>query len=707
MRFFPKTEKAHVAYAGILAVMLIVAANFGAFVGHRCIPWDFLDHHYNEYLTALHAAHHGIFGAYNPYEFGGMFLPNLFAYYDPVFWWPAFFFHASPDLYQHQFIHLAHFFIIPASLFFLGHLYGVRGRGYYPIAVLSVIAVYVGPTFELMSQGGESETYCWGFAIIAALECYRQSHKLWAIVAAALFVSWATIASNEDMAFWPFALLAYALAFWPELAAKRRFLLDVGLAVAITVVLTLPYFLIEFGLFKYVLVTGQAITIEAATVGSSIAFFGYNNGISMLALPGALFVLLAASLARETARARWILGIALGALFLYALGNVTPFEKIFRTIYYPASLFRRPYGALDIALPVTFAFIVRGYFSVTGPLIARYWFAGIASAAFVASLILQPQEILVSVLAFALTLAAIWCYQSRAIVAGVLLAQWVFAIYIPIRTSEFYPGAWPPVQLTYFNDYKSVVQYMAPITPDSDHLFRVAGIGVPADFGAKSGVYRYPMLYPGHGTLMPAGVAAVVHAPEIANDVEGTRNLTAETIVGTVTANPDLMVGSESVRQMSVRYYIIGPMAANVFPTLLHDHPEFKVLNGGFWSVLYDPKAQPFVRSLDAAGKTKPVRANVEYDHIEATVPSGARYLDVADLYDNWWHASTARGEQLPVVNNGGMLRIDVAAHAGDAVLLKFENRWLKIAMILELLTYAGIACTALASVAYRKKHTA
>ena len=304
------TPKAHAIYAGVVAVLLIFAADFGAFVGTRCIPWDFYDNN-SEYLTALLSAQHSIFGAYNPYEFGGMFVTNIFAYFDPVFWWFPFLTRSYPDLYQHQLIHLAHFFIIPVSMFFLAYLYGIRGKGFYSVALLSLVATYLGPTFELVSQGGESETYIWGFALIAALEWYRITGKRAAMIAAALFVSWATISSNEDMSYWPLALLAYAIAFWPELRARRHFAIDLALGISIAVLLTVPYFLLEYGLFQYVIVTKQKIIVEAANAATSIAYFGYNNGISMLALPGALLVMLVGALRKEKVRARWVLAIVL------------------------------------------------------------------------------------------------------------------------------------------------------------------------------------------------------------------------------------------------------------------------------------------------------------------------------------------------------------------------------------------------------------
>src|SRR5665213_1214300 len=133
------TPRAHAIYACMAAVTLIVAANFGAFIGTRAIPWDFLDLHYTEYITGLLAAQHGAFGVYNPYEFGGMFASNVFAYYDPVFWWFPLATHSFPDLYQHQLILLMHVFIIPASLFYMAHLYGIRGKDLYPVAALSIV----------------------------------------------------------------------------------------------------------------------------------------------------------------------------------------------------------------------------------------------------------------------------------------------------------------------------------------------------------------------------------------------------------------------------------------------------------------------------------------------------------------------------------------------------------------------------------------
>lgn len=685
------TETAHTAFSGLLAAVMIFAANFGAFVGTRSIPWDFRDLHYTEYITALLAAHHNIFETFDPYQLGGIFLPNLFAYYDPLVWWFPLLTNGYPDLYQHQLMLLLHVFVVPASLFYLAYLYGVRGKRFYPVAALSLVAVYLGPTVQLISQGGELQTYIWGFAITAALESYRITGKRFAMVAAAVFVSWAMIASNEDLPFWPLALLAYAIAFWPELSSRRRFLFDLPMGILIAVVLMAPFFMLEYGLYQSVLVTKQHVIVETARAANRLAYFGYNDGLSMFVLPGSLMVILVASLGALTKRARWILGITLAALYVYALGNITPFEGIFRGIYYPASLFRRPYCALDIALPLTFAIVVRGYFAVAASqLAARSWILAGTAIAFVAALIVQPNYALLTLFAFVLTVTAILSFRSRAIVTAVLVAQWCVAVFIPFRTSEFYPGAWPPPQLQYFNGYTSVAKYMSPITTDSRRLFRVAGFGTPGDLNSDSGVYQYYMLYPGHSTLLPQSLATLLKAPEIQNDLVGTRNLTAESIVDTVAARPNDMVGSSAVRQMATRYYITGPNAASILPTIRRSHPEFKTFPGGYWTVLYDPLAEPFVRMIDESGKTSEVSAVVDWGYISAPITDGAHYLDVANLYDPWWHAYSSSGDRLAVINHDGELRVLVSGHVGP-VTLRFENRWFMPAMILELLAYCAV----------------
>ena len=348
-------------------------------------------------------------------------------------------------------------------------------------------------------------------------------------------------------------------------------------------------------------------------------------------------------------------------------------------------MFRRPYGALDIALPLTFAIILRGYFAAPPrPLVARYWILVGATAVFIAALVLQPANIPLNVLAYLLTVASILLFQSRAVVASVLLIQWFAAVFMPIRLSEYYPGTWPPTQMEYFHGYTSIAKYLSPITTDSQRLFRVAAIGLPVGFGFKSGVYQYYMLYQAMERSWPLGVATVLHAPEVPNDREGTRNLTAEAIVGTVAANTSAMVGSSSVRQMAVRYYFLGPNASSVLPKILHDHPEFKTLPGGYWTVLYDPKAQAFARAVDFSGKTSGIRALVDWDRIDVATPVNARFVDVADLYDSWWHAYASTGERLPVVDNDGKLRVVVSGHADDRITLRFENRWFSVALALD-----------------------
>ncbi|HEV3085639.1 MAG TPA: hypothetical protein VGX96_00345 [Candidatus Elarobacter sp.] len=673
----------------LAAVLVIVAIDAGAFAGTRVLGGDATDILYPWYVTALKTFWVNPAGVYDPYTLGGMPTFNFVANYDPIYAIPLVF-GAVPDLGQYQLLALSHAFLIPASLLAIGVLRRLPQRALWMLAALSVVAVYLGPNFKYAADTDGGDCYAWTFAALAAFEFYRLRGRLAYAVVMVLCLDFAFMRFATAAALLPLLFVPLFIYHWRELFARPNAKRNLAIAVAVGIVVLLPNVIMQYKLYTIIAAAVNVQVVEEASRTDLFALLGMRMRDTecfplhtMFAVPGAITLLLIVVLSSVRTRFRLFCIAVLAVLLLYSLGSVTPFAELLRTVYKPAALFRRPYAALEVALPFIF-YLIAAYGTAEYEVKrgVRVVVLALTCVAVLGALLLYPQTWPLDLVLAASTLALIAVPWNNKLFAGVLALQWIVLVGYPTVKSVFYPQP-RDTATEHFRPFRQLNAFLPPVGARADQAFRVIGIGVPVQLGMYAGVYQFYSVAPSRGTRVPRELALRT----------GVTDTDVPTIGALFAAHPEL-VGSPGLRAMAVRYYFVHPNLYGTFaPAALRAHPELRAVpSEGYWKIIEDPFARPFIASY-ARDSDVPVRldGSLGWNGASFTAPAESDHVDLALLYDSWWTARSADGTPLPVGNDHGQLQIGTAGAHGGRVVAAYGSPLFASSVWLALATYAAL----------------
>jgi hypothetical protein len=673
----------------LAAIAVIVLLDAGAYAGTRVLGGDASDILYPWYVTALKTFWVNPAGVFDPYTLGGMPSFNFVANYDPIYALPLLA-GGIPDVGQYQLLALSHAFLIPISLLSIGALRKLPPPAMWTLAALSVAAAYVGPVFKYAADTDGSDCYAWTFAALAAFEYYRVRGRPAYAIATVLCLDFAFVRFATGAVFLPLVFVPLVAYHWGELRARSTALRDLALALAAGVAVLLPNLVMQGKLYTIIQSTVNVAVVEEADRSDVFGLLGMRLEDAafwplhtMFAVPGALLALTLAALGSLRPRFRLLCAAVLGVLLLYALGHVTPFADLFRAVYVPAALFRRPYAALEVALPFAF-YLIAAYGLEGAPAgrAVRLTVIGLTLCGLAGALFAYPQAWALDLVLAATTIVLVARPWGRRLLVGVLAVQWAILIGYPTLESVFYPQPRNPA-LEHFRSFRSLNAYLPPAGVRAAQAFRVVGIGVPSELGMYAGVYEYYSVGPSRGTRIPRRLAVRTGIAESDTPAIGPFFL----------AHPSL-VGSAGMRAMAVRYYFVNPRYYDELAAVaLRVHPELRAVpSDGYWRIIEDPYARPFVAGYAAASDV-PLRLDgtLGWNGASFEVPAETDHVDLALLYDSWWSARTAGGVPLRVSSDEGQLRVDTSPAHGGRVVVAYGSAAFTATVWLALATYAAL----------------
>jgi hypothetical protein len=694
-------DSAYAFLAFLLAVAIMIAFEPGIFFGSQLIGFDATTEYYPWYVNALLAFHHSPFTVLNPFMDGGSTNYNLFANYDLVYLLPLLA-GRIPSLFQEQLLVLIHLIMVPACLVALARLYGVSGIKLLLVAALAAVAGFTGHILNLLSESMDLNCYGWAFVAITAIEYYRVKKRLPYAIAAAIAVNFSLMISDGGAAYWPLFVIPYVAVCWSDFRGPT-FVRDAAIALGVLVVLCLPGLVERAHQWRTIQTVSADLTAKQfATPRDALAYLGFHFSPmaegdrsvnqSMFAIPGALGLMLLAGFTRMSLRERWLFGSLLGALLVTALGSVTPLEQIVRHAYPPAALFRRSYEDLNVAIPVLFMLVVRFF-------VAQEWHEfpwrthlTVALATLLAAAVyIEPEQWPVNLAVVAIGLAFLYLYRFPAAVAALLVAQWALVVYIPVSSSIFAPHPRAAVEDEInVTTYDGLGPFLADRGTESAALYRVVGVGVIPTFGNYAGVRRFYNL--------------VSHVPEsrTPRELYVLTGVTEAGVEESLRANPSI-VASPALRSVGARYYFLNAGDADIERAARHNHPELRSIpTSGRWRALEDPGAFPFVSAIRADSTLLAgVPARVDWDTIDFDFPRNAAFVNLAYVYDNWWHVEAPGAASSPV-DRHGQLQVDGQLQ-GKHVTMHYYSRLFDVALVLEVGCYVALSIYALLLIAVAK----
>jgi hypothetical protein len=167
-------------------------------------------------------------------------------------------------------------------------------------------------------------------------------------------------------------------------------------------------------------------------------------------------------------------------------------------------------------------------------------------------------------------------------------------------------------------------------------------------------------------------------------------------------ANPSI-VASPALRSVGARYYFLNAGDADIERAARHNHPELRSIpTSGRWRALEDPGAFPFVSAIRADSTLLAgVPARVDWDTIDFDFPRNAAFVNLAYVYDNWWHVEAPGAASSPV-DRHGQLQVDGQLQ-GKHVTMHYYSRLFDVALVLEVGCYVALAIYALLLIAVAK----
>jgi hypothetical protein len=253
----------------------------------------------------------------------------------------------------------------------------------------------------------------------------------------------------------------------------------------------------------------------------------------------------------------------------------------------------------------------------------------------------------------------------------------------------------------YLNPYRDVEQYLGSQQASSLTAFRIANIGLPANFGPSAGMFRYYNVAADYNTFIPH---------ELVREVQ-TDQLHATMLPAYFDTNPQAFA-SKPWERLAIRYYLIGADTFASLPRAALAKPGLHVVSTqSYWKVVEDDLAAPFVASVDRSGRQAPIAASMMRDSFAFAVPSDVDVVRFAQNYDSWWHAYDDQGVDRSTLlyDDEGQLALSAQSLAGRRVVVSYTDRATTIALALTIIVQLvlGVAYVALRIVRWRRGPTA
>ena len=666
--------------------------------GRAVVPYDFQTADFPAFVDAIRAARFDPFSVYNPFNDAGQITNNLFAFFDPLAWvtavgrqFPAY---SALELY-----YFAHLMLIPAGLLLVAWANDVPRERWWAIVPISLVAFAMGPTLKYLQQANSLVALGYLVLLFGALEAFRRSGALWACLVAGLAMAYTTEHWIYASIFMPIPLAAYALANGKQLFATRRRLAYAACGALVALVVVLPAALLDVKIDRTIEVArnlqqlSEMIPTDTASLLGAPAY-----ALPLVALPAALVALVLAAFRRATPFERRVYGIALIVLVLYGFADLTPFAAAFRHVYPPAEFIRRPYAAWYVIIPFML-FLSARTLGAWSPRAIQL--STILSAVAVAVAATQAAH-WHAVAVVAATLAVTFWRPTLAILMGAMIVQWAVIDWLPFERSQWQPQPLE-ARAAYFAPYETVRPILPFEASHSAGAYRVANIGLPAEFGPFAGAFAVYNVAADYNTFIPH---------ELVREL-GTDQLHATALPAYFITHTGAL-GGTPWRRLAVRYYLFGPAVFAALPRAALAKPGLKVSKlESYWRVVEDTRAAPFVAAVGDGGRSAAVDAAMTRDSFTLTVPAGATTIRFAQNYDPWWHAHDASGADLSnaVRDDGGQLALDASALGGRSVTLRFTDRKVTLALALALavqlgivLVYAALAVRALLRLPLRRR---
>lgn len=663
--------------AAVLASLLIVLTYLPAFIGWRIIPYDFQSDYYPWYVDSLRAFRISPVEMFDPYKLGGMMTFPLLAFYDLIDAAPGFV-HAIPNLIGYQVLVLSHLFLIPVGIAMMFWARNVSPQRAILIVPIAIVAAALGPELKYVEWVKPVESYAYGFLVLGSLECLRAKTRLRYAILLGVALAFSFIYFGESAIFWPLVVIPYFLVYRDALLTRRGTVYGLAAGV-IACAFILPCGLLTVKLFSTIQVSENIQILSTLQPIEAAGYLGIPiREMSLVSLPFALGVLVVLSFRTMRRAEQLFFGVFVAVAAIYSFSSLTPVATLVRAVYPIARLSRRPDVILYILIPVLVLLAVRAV-AVTPNVPAR--FAAVA----------------VGIFGFAALAVAVTEPEARLLIAGVaicvlplaflrdirwwsaaLVPQWLILCIIPYWTSGFSPQQLAP-QEGYFAPFRSLEPFLPFVTPTSSSAFRVLSVGLPATFGSYAPVFQYYNVGADYGVIFPRELSART----------GIKDLHAARIGAEIEADPS-EIGSVGLRSMAVRYYLLSPdVYAAVAGALRRDPALVHLRVPGFWQVVRDDRAQPFLVADFADHSRTPVVGTMGRSWITFAPPAGSADVRLAFTFDPWWHVSVGRNGADELLRDvGGQLAVDTSNTGSAAITLHYGNARAVASIVLLMILY-------------------
>jgi hypothetical protein len=652
-----------------LSAILLAAVWSGPFFGGQVIPYDYQTAHYPWYVDAIRAARYDFACLYNPFNDAGQPTWNIYAFNDPIQWLPVFLPHL-PGYTALQSLELAHLILVPCGLLLVARANGVPKERWILIVGISLIGFAIGPCLKYMQQSVGIVAYAYLVLMLGALEAFRTTGNRWYALLAGACAAYVFEAFIYPAVFLPVALAGYALANFRELFASRSRLISLALAMVVAAVIAAPAVLISEKIDHLIEASRHLEQLSEILPTDLLFQLGApSQMLKLVALPAALIALCVLGFSHVRPQQRVFYGAVIVALALYGFGDSTPFGPIFRDIYPPADLIRRPYATWYVLLPLVLMMSTIGLRGGSRKLVICV--TAVSACAIAGSLFVDFNPASCVVLFVSLAVAVMWPRTS--FLVGIAVFQWVVIDWSPFLSSNWHPAV-IPADAMYMRPYESVRSYFGTAQAKSSAAFRIANIGLPAQVGPSAGMYEYYNVAADYNTFIPH---------ELVTEL-GTDELHGTTLPGYVAADPEAL-GSVPWERLAVTYYLVSPSvlasipARDLSPTGLH-----VVETASYWKVLKDERASPFVAALSSTGRPSAIDATMTRDSFRFNVPLESISVRFAMNFDTWWHAyDLSDGNRtISLHNSNGQLELPAVGLAGHLIAVRYGNRLTRISLV-------------------------
>lgn len=674
----------------VIAVSIVMLAVVwgGIFFLQLVVPYDYQTADYPEYLESIRAAKYNLACLFNPFNDGGVVSDNLIANFDPLEWLPAIF-SRLPNYQVLESFYVLHLALVPIGLVLVARAHDVPKSRWIYIVFLSMMAYALGPTLKYMQQTNAIGAMGLTVFALGALEWFRKSGKSAYVVAAGLALAYSVEHWIYAAVFLPLVLLAYGITHFSELTATRTRVASICIATGIGLIVVLPSVLLDLKYNQTIAISENFNQLTELFPSDLLAMMGAPlDALHLVMIPTALITMVVLGFRSSQRFERLIFLALMLALVAYSFGDITPFGNFFRKIYPIAGVIRRPYAAWYVLIPLMLVIAVRGLRLIDATIVRGTCAVGalaVLGSLAVTSSINRADSVAGGVIPDVILLGSLaaMVYRPRfSVVFAAAMLQWLVLDQVPFWNSQWRPIV-IPASNQYLQPYESVRGFLPFESNSSSDAYRIANIGLPAEFGVSSGAWDIYGIAADYNTSTPRNLAKILNpAP-----------LHAAILPDYVRANPEFLA-TTSWQRMAVRYYLIGPTVIDSLRPMIKRHPNLRLTDvQSYWSVIEDRAAAPFVSSV-FGNVVRPLKTQMTRDSFRFRAPKIAAEVRLAILYDSWWKATDQTGRDLSsrLFNKNGQLAFNVVAIGGQDIRLHYTNSVVVAAIWVSLFVQLALA---------------